>query len=155
MPDRAVSTNDTCHSSSPASHQPSRCSPMGLRIEVEEGELIADVLKRFQRLIDENGGFPIHVYKWHKKRYDYYQKPSIYRRRRQWLTEVSQRRGHGTTSNAEPEDEWIDDLFMRPARAWADVNRLNRRRFSQSNRRTEQAGVSRHFGPCGSGTAGS
>ena len=64
---------------------------MGVRVEVAEGEPIAEAIKRWRNLIRAEGGFPIIYPKWHKRRYDCYCKPSIYRRRVRWVTKTRKR----------------------------------------------------------------
>ncbi len=91
---------------------------MGVRIEVGEGEPIAEALQRFQKWINADGGLSLNqCYKWHKKRLDYYQKPGVYRRRRQWVSVERSKRLWGLAR--EPEYDWIDDLYLRPDWAWS------------------------------------
>jgi len=89
---------------------------MGVRIEVAEGESIAEAIRRFCKLILAEGAFPLHHCKWHKKRHDCYLKPSVLGRRRRWLTKVAKR--GCKIYNPEPEYDWADDLEFRPRRAW-------------------------------------
>ena len=58
---------------------------MGAWVEIEDGESLADSLKRLRILLHEDGGHPISHAKWHKRRLDRYEKPSILRRRRRWV----------------------------------------------------------------------
>ena len=89
---------------------------MGLRIELEECESIADAIHRFRGLILAAGGFPLYHCKWHKKRHDCYVKPSVLNRRRRWVSTV-RKRGSGLYS-PEPDYDWADDLENRPRRSW-------------------------------------
>src|SRR5689334_12048184 len=66
---------------------------MGVRVEAEEGESLADALKRLRVLLHKEGGHPISHAKWHKKRLDRYEKPSILRRRRRWVAIEKRIRG--------------------------------------------------------------
>jgi ribosomal protein S21 len=95
---------------------------MGVWIELEEGEPIADALRRFRKLIQAEGAYPLHHCKWHKPRRDLYLKPSILNRRRRWNTRV-RKRGHGLY-NPEWEYDWADDLEMRPRRSWGPIGRF-------------------------------
>jgi ribosomal protein S21 len=94
---------------------------MGIRIEVEEGEPIADVIRRFRRLIRAQGAYPLNHCKWHKPRRDIYLKPSILNRRRRWNDRV-RKRGGGRYSEVW-ELDWADDIEMRPRRAMGPLGR--------------------------------
>jgi ribosomal protein S21 len=85
---------------------------LGIRIEVGEDETITDALRRFRNLILEEGAFPLYHCKWHKPRHDLYQKPSVFRRRRRWISKV-RNRGSGLYSPDAAYD-WADDLLLRP-----------------------------------------
>jgi ribosomal protein S21 len=87
---------------------------LGIRIEVGYDEPIADALRRFRKLILANGAFPLYHCKWHKPRRDLYQKPSVLRRRRRWIT-VVRKRGRGLYS-PDPDYDWADDLLLKPRR---------------------------------------
>lgn len=91
---------------------------MGLRIELEDGESLAEGLKRLRRLLYENGGHPIGHDKWHKRRLDRYEKPSILRRCRQWVAVEKRIRGW----SAGPMDLSYENYFfifeLRPRRLW-------------------------------------
>lgn len=90
---------------------------MGVRIEAGEGESIADALRRLRKELCAGGGIPLFHGKWHKKRHDLYQRPSVYRRRRRWVTAV--RRRGGGLSSPDPGYDWADDLELRPRVPWA------------------------------------
>jgi ribosomal protein S21 len=94
---------------------------MGVWIELEEGEPIADAIRRFRKLIQAEGAFPLHHCKWHKKRNDFYLKPSILNRRRRWRTRV-RKKGCGA-SGPDPDYAWADDLLLRPRRSWGPTGR--------------------------------
>jgi ribosomal protein S21 len=94
---------------------------MGIRIEVTEGELVADALRRFRKLIHAEGAYPLHHCKWHKSRRDIYLKPSILNRRRRWNDRV-RKRGCGRY-NPDWELDWADDIEMRPRRAMGPLGR--------------------------------
>jgi ribosomal protein S21 len=94
---------------------------MGIWIEVEDGEPIADALRRFRKLIRAEGAYPLNHCKWHKPRRDIYLKPSILNRRRRWNDRV-RKRGGGHYS-PEWELDWADDIEMRPRRAMGPLGR--------------------------------
>jgi ribosomal protein S21 len=94
---------------------------MGIRIEVAEGELIADALRRFRKLIRAEGAYPLNHCKWHKPRRDIYLKPSILNRRRRWNDRV-RKRGCGRYNRCW-ELDWADDIEMRPRRAMGPLGR--------------------------------
>jgi hypothetical protein len=89
---------------------------MGVRVEIEDGESLAEGLKRLRVLLHEEGGHPICHAKWHKRRLDRYEKPSILRRRRRWVAVEKRIRGWG----AGPEDLSYDNYYfifeLRPRR---------------------------------------
>ncbi len=91
---------------------------MGVRVEIAGGESLADGLKRLRRLLHEEGGHPISHAKWHKRRLDRYEKPSILRRRRRWVAVEKRIRGWA----AGPTDVSFDNYFftfeLRPRRLW-------------------------------------
>jgi ribosomal protein S21 len=95
---------------------------MGVSIELEAGEPIADALRRFRKLIQAEGAFPLHHCKWHKKNPHFYLKPSVLNRRRRWNTRV-RKRGCGAY-NPEWEYDWADDIEMRPRRSWGPIGRF-------------------------------
>jgi ribosomal protein S21 len=100
-----------------------RRAGMGVRIEVEEGEPIADALRRFRKQIFAEGGYPlIYPCKWHKRSPLFYVKPSVLNRRRRWIIRVS-KRGCGAY-NPEWEYDWADDLETRPRRSWGPLGRV-------------------------------
>jgi ribosomal protein S21 len=103
--------------SSMASRQRLRRISMGVRVEVAEGEPIADAILRFKRLLREDGGYPISQARWHKKRYDRYQKPSVYRRRRHWVAVERRIRGWGPGPMYDPYYTWE----LRPRRYWSRI----------------------------------
>ena len=88
---------------------------MGVWIEVGEHEPIADAIRKFRKLIFAEGAFPLHHCKWHKKRHDFYLKPSVLRRRRRWLAKVA-KKGCKLYS-PDPDYDWADDLLFRPRRS--------------------------------------
>lgn len=94
---------------------------MGIRIEVDDGEPIADAVRRFRRLIQAEGAFPLYHCKWHKKRNDFFVKPSTLNRRRRWIVRV-RRRGRGFY-NPDPALWWADDLLAKPGRSWGPAGR--------------------------------
>jgi ribosomal protein S21 len=95
---------------------------MGVRIELEEGEPIADALRRFRKLICAEGGYPLHhPCKWHKRSHRYFVKPSVLNRRRRWIVRV-RKRGCGGY-NPQWEYHWADDLCTRPRRSWGPMGR--------------------------------
>lgn len=106
----------------PASRQPSRRRRMGVWIEVEEGEPIADALRRFRKLIRAEGAFPLNHCKWHKKRNDLYLKPSVLNRRRRWIIRVRKR--GCVTYNPDPDNDWANDIETMPRRAWGPMGRF-------------------------------
>jgi ribosomal protein S21 len=57
---------------------------MGLRIEVREGEPLAQAFRRLRRLTHGHDG-PLKRPRWHKNQRDYYLKPSTLRRRKALL----------------------------------------------------------------------
>ena len=65
---------------------------MGVRIEVREGEPIADALRRFRKLVYRHGP-PGRRPKWQKKPLTYYLKPSTLRRRKELLARNETFRG--------------------------------------------------------------
>ena len=91
---------------------------MGVRVELEEGEPLADALKRLRVLLHEEGGHPIFHAKWHKRRLDRYEKPSVLRRRRRWVAIEKRIQGWAPS----PEDLPILNSFLifelRPRRLW-------------------------------------
>lgn len=89
---------------------------MGVRIELEEGESIEDALRRFRKLIYAEGAFPLLHCKWHKKRHDFYLKPSILNRRRRWVIRAN--KSHGGARYPDPDQWWVDDALTRPRRSW-------------------------------------
>ena len=95
---------------------------MGVWIEVVEDESIADAIRGFRKLIQAEGAFPLYHCKWHKKRNDYYLKPTVLRRRRRWLAKVA-KRGCKHYS-PDPDYDWADDLLFRPRRSWGRLGRL-------------------------------
>lgn len=95
---------------------------MGIRIDVEEGEPIADALRRFRKLIRAEGGYPLNHCKWHKPRRDIYLKPSILNRRRRWNDRVRKR--GGGLYGPEWELDWADDIELRPRRAMGPLGRF-------------------------------
>jgi ribosomal protein S21 len=106
---------------SPASRQPSRRRRMGVQIEVEEGEPIKDVLSRFRKAVQADGAYPFYHCKWHKKRRDFYIKPSVLNRRRRWIDRVRKKRCG--RYGPDPDYWWADDLLMRPRRAYGPTGR--------------------------------
>ncbi len=94
---------------------------MGVWVELEDGEPIADALRRFRKRIHAEGAFPLHHCKWHKSRHDYYLKPSILNRRRRWIIKV-RKRGCGRY-NPDPDYEWADDMETRPRTSWGPIGR--------------------------------
>lgn len=88
---------------------------MGVRVEIGEGEPIEDALKRLRKLIYDEGGSPLVHPRWHKKRHDRYQKPSVYRRRRRWVAVERRIRGW----DVGPEDELSIAFELRPRAFWA------------------------------------
>jgi hypothetical protein len=95
---------------------------MGVWIELEDGELIADAHRRFRKRILAEGAFPLHHCKWHKKNPRFFVKPSLLNRRRRWNIRV-RKKGCGA-SNPEQEYAWADDLEMRPRRSWGPRGRF-------------------------------
>jgi ribosomal protein S21 len=96
---------------------------MGVQIEVEEGEPIADALRRFRKQILAEGGYPlIYPCKWHGRSPRFYVKPSVLNRRRRWIIRV-RKRGYGLY-NPEWEYDWADDLETRPRRSWGPLGRV-------------------------------
>jgi ribosomal protein S21 len=89
---------------------------MGVRIEVEEGELIVDALRRLRRLLKGEGGFPLFHVRWHKKRHDRYQKPGVFRRRRRWVAVA--KRIHGLETGPVDDVEIAFDLRPRDWWGW-------------------------------------
>lgn len=91
---------------------------MGVRVEVEEGEPLADALKRLRVLLHAEDGYPICHAKWHKRRLDRYEKPSVLRRRCRWVAIEKRIRGRA----AGPEDLSYFNYFftfeLRPRRLW-------------------------------------
>jgi ribosomal protein S21 len=94
---------------------------MGVWIELEEGEPITDSLRRFRKLIQAEGAYPLHHCKWHKPRRDFYLKPSILNRRRRWIIRA-RKKGPGPFI-PDPDYEWADDIETRPRRAWGPTGR--------------------------------
>ena len=100
-----------------------RRAGMGVRIEVEEGETIADALRRFRKQILAQGGYTlIYPCKWHKRSPRFYVKSSVLNRRRRWIIRV-RKRGYGLY-NPDWEYDWIDDLETRPRRSWGPWGRV-------------------------------
>jgi hypothetical protein len=96
---------------------------MGVRIGVEEGESIADALRRFRKQILAEGGYPlIYPCKWPKRSPRFSVKPSELNRRRRWVIRV-RKRGYGGY-NPEWEYDWADDLETRPRRSWGPLGRV-------------------------------
>ena len=89
---------------------------MGVRIELEDGEPIADAIRRFRKRVLATGAFPLYHCKWHKRRYDVYLKPSILNRRRRWITRV--RKKGGGLYTGDPDYDWADDMETCPRRSW-------------------------------------
>src|SRR4051794_10242856 len=81
---------------------------MGVRVEIEDGESLADGLKRLRVLLHEEGGHPISHAKWHKRRLDRYEKPSVLRRRRRWVAVEKRIRGW----DAGPEELSYSNYFF-------------------------------------------
>ena len=88
---------------------------MGVRVEVEEGESIEEALKRFRRLFYDEGGYPWSDPRWHKKRHNFYLKPSVYRRRRRWVARQRWRRFRETGPTVCPSIAFE----LRPRYTWA------------------------------------
>jgi ribosomal protein S21 len=91
---------------------------MGVRVEVGEGEALADALKRLRILLHEEGGHPIVHAKWHKGRSDRYEKPSVLRRRQRWVAIEKQIRGWAPAPDDQP---YLNNVFafeLRPRRLW-------------------------------------
>jgi ribosomal protein S21 len=65
---------------------------MGVKVEVREGETIAEVLRRFRREVYRQGP-PINRARWHKNQIYYYLKPSTLRRRKELLAKNATFRG--------------------------------------------------------------
>jgi hypothetical protein len=94
---------------------------MGVWVEVEDGEPIKDVLLRFRKAIQAEGAYPLRHCKWHKKRPDFYIKPSILNRRRRWVARVRKKScgGYGP----DPDYWWVDELLTRPRRSYGPTGR--------------------------------
>lgn len=90
---------------------------MGVRVEVGAGESVEDALKRFRNLIRDEGGYPVSHPRWHKKRRDRYQKPSVFRRRRRWV--AIERRIRGWEIGPEDDPSFAFELRPRSFWAWA------------------------------------
>lgn len=108
---------------------------MGVRVEVDDGEPLARVLKRLSTLLHEEGGHPIIHARWHKRRLDCYEKPSILRRRRRWV-EVEKRIRHWAPS----EDSVMTSYYileLRPRRLWSPRSAARDRFRSPTGRDTE------------------
>jgi ribosomal protein S21 len=87
---------------------------MGVRVEIEDGESLADGLKRLRVLLHEEGGHPISHAKWHMRRVDRYEKPSILRRRRRWVAVEKRVRGSEDLSYS----NYFFTFELRPRRLW-------------------------------------
>ncbi len=79
-------------------------------------------------MIHAEGGYPVIYPKWHKKRYDYYQKPSVYRRRVRWVCQLRMRRRWPSGIYFDPDQQWFDDVYVRPDREWGCLYPRQRRR---------------------------
>ena len=96
---------------------------MGIRIELEANEPIADALRRFRKSLMAEGGHPlIYPCRWHKPCPRFREKPSVLNRRRRWIVRV-RKRGCGAY-NPEWEYDWADDLETRSRRAWGPIGRF-------------------------------
>jgi ribosomal protein S21 len=91
---------------------------MAVRVEVEEGEPLAGALKRLRHLLHEEGGHPICHAKWHKRRFDRYEKPSILRRRRRWVAIEKRIRGWEAGPRDLSWSDWFFTFELRPRRLW-------------------------------------
>ena len=94
---------------------------MGVWIELDQGEPIADALRRFRKLINAEGGFPLHHCKWHKKRPDDYVKPSTLNRGRRWIVRL-RKKGCGAYG-PDPDYFWSDDILTSPRRSYEPTGR--------------------------------
>ena len=91
---------------------------MGVRVEIQDGESLADGLKRLRVLLHEEGGYPIFHAKWHKGRQDRYEKSSVLRRRRRWVAIEKRIRAWAPAPEDQPH---LNNIFMfqlRPRRLW-------------------------------------
>lgn len=95
---------------------------MGVRIAVGPDETLAEALRRFRKLILAEGAYPLYHCRWHRKRHDFYLKPSILNRHRRWRTRA-RKKGDGA-SNPEQEFAWADDLCLIPRRSWGPLGRV-------------------------------
>jgi ribosomal protein S21 len=95
---------------------------MGVRIELEADEPVADALQRFRKLILAEGGYPLYHCKWHKRNPRFSVKPSVLKRRRRWIIRA-RKRGCGAYS-LEWQYDWADDLEMRPRRSRGPMGRV-------------------------------
>ena len=127
---------------------------MSFRIEVEEGEPIVDALKRLRKLINAEGGLPPHHYKWHKKRYDFSLKPSVYRRRKWWVTKRCRIRGRPTPIAPDQDYQWVEDLFLRPDRAWGEGSKYRRKDRRRAIQLAKLSAFLRHSGSGATGSQG-
>jgi hypothetical protein len=115
---------------------------MGVRVVIQDDESLADGLKRLRVLLHEEGGHPISHAKWHKRRQDRYEKPSVLRRRRRWVAIEKRIRGWSTG----PEDLSYSNYFftfeLRPRRLWPppSVAPDRIRRFKARHRRVHTDG---------------
>jgi ribosomal protein S21 len=96
---------------------------MGVRVEVGYDEPLADALKRLRVLLHEEGGYPIFHPKWHKRRLDRYEKPSVLERRRRWVAVAKRKRGRDPAFWDQPQVNSVVLFELRPRRLW------RRRRF--------------------------
>lgn len=95
---------------------------MGIRMELEDGEPIADALRRLRKLIlAEDVTLLYPNGRWDKKRRDVYTKPCVLRRRRRWL--IRARRKRCAIRSPAPEAAWADDLCNRPRRSYGPMGR--------------------------------
>ena len=91
---------------------------MGVRVEIEEGEPLAGALKRLRVLLYEEGGHPISHDKWHKRRLDRYEKPSVLRRRRRWVAIAKRMRGWAAGPQHYSYCNYFFTFELRPRRLW-------------------------------------
>lgn len=115
-----------------------RRTVMGVRVEIEYGESIADGLKRLRRLLHDEGGHPISHAKWHKRRLDRHEKPSILRRRRRWVAVEKRIRGWQSGPADLSHADYFFTFELRPRRLWPPSSvapdKIRRSRFQRRDK---------------------
>jgi ribosomal protein S21 len=65
---------------------------MGVKVHVNEGEPPATALRRLRKLIEQDNRYPIWLPKPGKRRQDYYQKPSVLRRQKNYWRQIQRQK---------------------------------------------------------------